>query len=123
MVLVNGVELTPTSSLLALGTGLTFYNLSTSGSRAKCFTRLLNHQKKLELEIIHSAAEHSMKDSARVPRSVDLKVPPSEAEQEQHNLTPLPYAPRCASCVCSCESRRTDENRWCETSWSGNNQL
>eukprot|EP00435_Cladocopium_sp_Y103_P013965 s1844_g3.t1 len=45
MVLVNGVELTPSSTLAALKAGCKYYSLSTSGSKAKCFTRLLNHQK------------------------------------------------------------------------------
>ena len=40
MVLVNGIELTPESSLQALRTALTFHGLSTSGSKSKCFTRL-----------------------------------------------------------------------------------
>ena len=57
MVLVNGVELTPDSTLQSFRTALTFYGLSTSGSKSKCFTRLLNHQKQQELEIIHAATE------------------------------------------------------------------
>ena len=100
MVLVNGVELTPESSLQALRTALTFHALSTSGSKSKCFTRLLNHQKQQELEIIHAATEHYKSELARVPKAVDLKVPPSEEEQQLHNLSHLPYAPWCASCVC-----------------------
>ena len=93
MVLVNGVELTPESSLQALRTALTFHSLSTSGSKSKCFTRLLNHQKQQELEIIHAATEHYQSELARVPKAVDLKVPPSEEEQQLHNLSHLPYAP------------------------------
>ena len=100
MVMVNGVELTPESSLKALKAGCTYHSLSTSGSKVKCFTRLLNHQKQQELEVIHSAVEHSMKELSRVPKAMDLKVPPSEAEVQQHNLTHLPYAPWCSSCVC-----------------------
>ena len=57
MVLVNGVELTPDSTLQSFRTALTFYGLSTSSSKAKGFTRLLNHQKQQELEIIHAATE------------------------------------------------------------------
>ena len=100
MVLVNGVELTPESSLQSLRTALTFHGLSTSGSKSKCFTRLLNHQKQQELEIIHAATEQYHSDLARVPKAVDLKVPPSEEEQQLHNLSHLPYAPWCPSCVC-----------------------
>ena len=29
-----------------------------------------------------------------------MKVPPSEAEVQQHNLTHLPYAPWCSTCIC-----------------------
>ena len=100
MVLVNGVELTPDSNLQSLRTALTFYGLSTSGSKSRCFTRLLNHQKQQELEIIQAATEQYKLDEARRPKAVDLKVPPSEEEQEIHNLTHLPYAPWCPSCVC-----------------------
>ena len=100
MVLVNGVELTPESSLQSLRTALTFHGLSTSGSKSKCFTRLLNHQKQQELEIIHAATEQYHSDLARAPKAVDLKVPPSEEEQQLHNLSHLPYAPWCPSCVC-----------------------
>eukprot|EP00435_Cladocopium_sp_Y103_P071104 s334_g36.t1 len=75
VVLANGVELTLESSLKALRTALTFDGLSTSGSKA---------------------------DATRFANAVDLKVPPSEKEQQLHNLTHLPYAPWCASCVCFC---------------------
>ena len=50
--------------------------------------------------MIHSAVEYSMKELARKPKSMDMKVPPSEAEIQEHNLTHLPYAPWCSSCVC-----------------------
>jgi hypothetical protein len=87
MVLVNGVELTPESSLQSLRAALTFHGLSTSGSKSKCFTRLLNHQKQQELEIINAATEKYRSDLARVPKVLDLKVPPSEEEQQLHNLS------------------------------------
>ena len=61
MVLVNGVELTVDSSLRALRTGLTHHGLSTSGPKRKCFARLLNNQKALELQTVHAAAEHAQR--------------------------------------------------------------
>ena len=42
MVLVNGVELNAESALRPLRAALSFYGLSTSGSREKCFKRLLD---------------------------------------------------------------------------------
>eukprot|EP00435_Cladocopium_sp_Y103_P056449 s2990_g19.t1 len=95
---VNGVELTATSSLAALRAGLSFYNLSTSGSKQKCFTKLPNHAKRLELETVTAAAKNAQMDEQRVPSAPPLAVPPSDAEQQQHALTHWPYANWCASC-------------------------
>ena len=97
---VNGVELTMDSTLAALRAGLTFYNLSTSGSKQKCFTRLANHQKQQELEIITAAANQAQREDLREPQAPKLAVPPSEKEQQQHALTHLPFADWCPSCVC-----------------------
>ena len=49
---VNGTILRENSSLAALRTGCSFYNLSTSGSKSKCFKRLVEHIKSLELEMV-----------------------------------------------------------------------
>ena len=102
MVVVNGVELSESSSLRALRAGLTHYGLSTSGSKSskvKCFARLLDHQKALELQVVHAAAERAQQELTRTPNAVKLETRPSCAEQQQL-LTHLPYAPRCSSCVC-----------------------
>ena len=56
MVLLNGVQLTPESSLRTLRAGLTFIDMSTSGSKQRCFERLLNFQNQLELQTVHAAA-------------------------------------------------------------------
>ena len=97
MVVVNGVELSESSSLRAPRAGLTHYGLSTSGSKVKCFARLLNHQKALELQVVHAAAERAQQELTRTPNAVKLETPPSFAEQQQHFLTHLPYAPWCSS--------------------------
>ena len=73
---VNGVELSESSSLRALRAGLTHYDLSTSGSKVKCFARLLNHQKALELQVVHAAAEHAQQELTRTPHAVKLESPP-----------------------------------------------
>ena len=64
---VNGVELTANSSLAALRAALTFYNLSTSGSKQKCFAKLLHHAKRLELETVTAAAKNAQMESNPVP--------------------------------------------------------
>ena len=95
-ILVNGVELSAESTLAALRVALTFYNLSTSGNKSKCFRRLVNQ---LELEGVYAAArqqELELHRPANAPRLAEL---PSEQEQMSHRLTHLPYQPWCESCV------------------------
>ena len=95
--LVNGAEPTADSSLRALRAALTHYGLTTSGPKAKCFNRLLNHQKQLEFQVLHGAAEQAQ---GRTPKSVPLQIPPDEETQQKHFLTHIPYQPWCSSCVC-----------------------
>jgi hypothetical protein len=85
-VLVDGVELTAKSSLQALRTALSSKGLSTSGAKQKCFKRLLEFQKKTELEIIQSAIAKSEQDLSREPRAQPLQNPPDQAAQDKHNL-------------------------------------
>ena len=109
---VNGVELTMDSTLATLRAGLTFYNLSTSGSKQKCFTRLANYQKQQELEIITAAANQAQREDVREPQAPKLAVPPSEKEQQQHALTHLPFADWCPSCVLPSQSSRPTHGGW-----------
>ena len=86
-VIVNGVELTAESSLAALRSGCNFYGISQSGGKMKCYGRLVNHLKKLELELLKDAAQHAAAELERKPNSPTLAVPPSEEAQRQHELT------------------------------------
>ena len=99
-VVVNGVELTVSSSLAALRSGCSLYGISQSGGKQKCYRRLVNHLKKLELELLANAAQHAVADAERVPKSPSLATPPSLELQRQHELTHTPYQPWCESCVC-----------------------
>jgi len=86
-VIVNGVELTAESSLAALRSGCSFYGISQSDGKMKCYGRLVNHLKKLELELSRDAAQHAAAELERKPYSPTLAVPPSEEAQRQHELT------------------------------------
>ena len=97
-IVVNGVTLTE-SSLASLRAACSSYGISTSGGKKKCFGRLLNHQKGLELQTITHAAQHALDAQVRVPRAPPLPEPPSEALQDLHRLTHTPYQPWCESCV------------------------
>eukprot|EP00435_Cladocopium_sp_Y103_P009526 s72_g2.t1 len=86
-IIVDGVELTASSTLALLRTALKHNGLSTSGSKAKCFSKLLNHQRKVELEIVHAAAKSAEDDMKRDPVAPTLAEPPNQHLQDQHNLT------------------------------------
>ena len=108
---VNGVELTMESSLQALGTALTARGLSTSGSKQKCFQRLLNFQKKTELEILSSAVAKSQKSSIA-----------GGAGQAQLDALSLPALVP-SMCEFSSQSRCA-QNNWNSTKfWKPNNQF
>eukprot|EP00435_Cladocopium_sp_Y103_P060003 s1015_g21.t1 len=55
-VIVDGVELKRDSTLADLRAACAFHHLSTIGGKDKCYKRLINHQKQLELELIGAAA-------------------------------------------------------------------
>eukprot|EP00435_Cladocopium_sp_Y103_P023403 s3793_g5.t1 len=92
-IVVAGVELTAQSTLAVMRQALKHYNLSTSGSKAKCFSRLVNHLKKLELEIAHAAAKAAESDLRREPHAQKLAVAPDRQTQDKH-------APRQLSLIC-----------------------
>ena len=118
-VIVNGVELTVESSLAALRSGCSFYGISQSGGKMKCYGRLVNHLKKLELELLKDAAQHAAAELERKPHSPTLAVPPSEEAQRQHELTHTPYQSWCESCICfkarANRQLRDDSSRASET--------
>ena len=96
---MNGVDLTRDSALNNLRDACGYYKLSTSGSKARCFSRLLEHAKKLELQVILAAARAAEQEALRVPRAPHLAEPPDLETQEKHALTHVPYQPWCESCV------------------------
>lgn len=99
MVAVDGVELTADSGSMALHAALTNLGLSTSGSKVKCFGRLLKYQKKHELEVLQSAVARNQQDAERQPHAQPVHEPPSPEVQASHILTHCPYQPWCAACV------------------------
>ena len=48
-VLVNGVELTQDSTLATLRAACSFLDISGSGSKVKVYTKIINHNKRMEL--------------------------------------------------------------------------
>eukprot|EP00435_Cladocopium_sp_Y103_P067384 s792_g30.t1 len=114
---VNGTILRESSSLAALRAGCSFYNLSTSGSKSKCFKRLLEHSKKLELDMVMAAARESQRSQERHPLAPVSAEVPTEFEQAQHRLSHFPYKSWCPSCVA--HRARSDKHERTGESHSG----
>jgi hypothetical protein len=87
---VNGTVVRESSSLAALRAGCSFYGVSSSGSKLKCFKRLIEHSKKLELEAVIAAAKEAQSQQERHPLAPVPAEIPTEYEQSQHRLTQVP---------------------------------
>ena len=83
-VCVNGTVLRESSSLATLRAGCSFYGISSSGSKQKCFKRLIEHSKKLELESVMAAAKEAFEQQERHPLAPVSAEVPTEYEQSQH---------------------------------------
>ena len=87
---VNGVELFRDSALATLREACAFYNLSQSGSKKRCFDRLWEYQKRLELQVVLAASRETAAEQERQPVAQKLAEPPGEKNQQLHMLTHLP---------------------------------
>ena len=96
---VNGVELTLESPLRTLRAACAFYQIGQPGSKAKCFSRLVEHQAQLELLQARDLANQALASQGRVPREQAIAKEPNEEEKRKHSLTHVPYAPWCPSCI------------------------
>ena len=82
--LVNGAEIFSNTALATMREACSFDKLSTSGSKDRYFKRLLEHQKKLELQLILGAAREAQAAEERQPRPQHLAEAPDEETQMRH---------------------------------------
>ena len=96
----NGTELFPHTALVTLREACAFFNLSQSGGKDdRCFKRLWEHQKKLELQTALAAARETEAEQRRQPNPQKLAEAPDERTQQLHMLTHLPFQDWCPHCV------------------------
>ena len=98
-ILVNGIEVFSHSSFATLRAACEFYNLSKSGSKTKCFQRLWEFQKQMELHAVMGAARDAEAQDQREPKPQRLAKVPDEMEQMKHRLAHLPFQPWCEACT------------------------
>ena len=75
---VNGVEFYRNTALATMHEACSFYHLSSSGGKSRCFQRLWDFQKKLELQMALAAAREAEASQQRLPKPQHLAEPPSE---------------------------------------------
>ena len=98
-IMVNGIELTSVSPLRQLRAACNFFGVSQSGSRLRCYQRLVSHMKEMELKAAAEAVAAAQMQVARQPREQPVIPVPSQQEQEKHCLTHAPYQPWCPACL------------------------
>ena len=86
-IVVNDVELCATSPLRQLRAACNFFRVSQSGSRSKCFERLVSHMRERELKAAAEALAAAQMEESRQPRAPPLTMVPSQGEQDKRNLT------------------------------------
>ena len=114
-VVVNGIELTAESSPSSLRAACGFHRLSTSGSKQKCYRRLVTYMQNQELEAAKEAVNVGERAHYRDPRMQPAANKPSDEEVAKHNLTHTPYQGWCEHCIAHRarpdRHERTDEAR------------
>ena len=83
-ILVNEVELTAVSSLRELRAACRFFGVSQSGSRLKCYQRLVSYLKEREIKAAAEAVAAAEMQVARRPRTQPLIPAPSQEVQDLH---------------------------------------
>lgn len=96
---VNGVEIFKDTALATMRQACSFYGISSSGSKQRCFSRLFEYQKRLELQSILGAAREAELAEQREPRPQPIAELPGEETQLKHQLTHTPYMDWCEHCM------------------------
>ena len=97
-IVVNEVELTAVSRLRELRAAC-FFGVSQSGSRLKCYQRLVSYLKEREIKAAAEAVAAAEMQVARRPKMQPVIPVPSQEAQDLHALSHVPYQPWCEACL------------------------
>ena len=97
-VLVNGIELAKDSALATLRAACSFPGISGSGSKLRVYTRIFNHNKKMELLNAKSLVSEAKAQETRVALGQSVAKMSGEATQARHRLTHMPCSSWCMEC-------------------------
>ena len=89
---MTGVELTKDSSLATLRAACSFLCVSGSGCKVKVYTKILIHNKTMQLLNAKSLVSEAKAQETREALGQSVAKMPDEATQARHRLTHMPYA-------------------------------
>ena len=115
--MIAGVEVNRTSSISVLRAACQFLEVSQSGSKAKLWNRILAAVDRGKILEEKQLAEAALLEGSHAANPVQTAERPSEEEVQRHNLTHIPYAAWCESCVKSKgrpERHERNEGRICD---------
>ena len=98
-VVVDGVQLSLSSSLANIRIGCEILGLSKRGGKEKCLKRMLEHIKSQELIASTSATARLRNESSRPTMEQSKPEVPTQSMINEHALTHYPYKPWCETCV------------------------
>ena len=114
-VLIDGTRIDSTSPLVVLKAACTALGVSTHGSRAQLFKRLVQHLQHQELLASHSVKYSLSKELQRPVNQPGIPAEPTEEEVREHNMTHIPFKPWCELCIAH-KSRQDKHHREDHTS-------
>lgn len=99
-VTIAGIQVFPDSSIAVLAATCKYLEISQSGSKTKLWNRICSHLDKLKILEEVEISNESATLSQRAPIAVQTSEKPADEEVVKlHNLTHIPYAAWCESCV------------------------
>ena len=98
-VVVDGVQLSLSSSLANIRIGCESLGLSKRGGKEKCLKRMLEHIKAQELIASTSATVKLQREHSRPAIEQSKPEVPTQSMIDEHSLTHYPYRPWCETCV------------------------
>ena len=97
---VAGVKVYPNSSVKTLQAACEYFSISQGGSKQKLWNRILAHLDKMNIQAAQEIVVQAKREGERVPQEQKLNLPPDDYNEVlKHNLTHLPYANWCPSCI------------------------
>ena len=112
---IDGTRIDSTSPLVVLKAACTALGVSTHGSRAQLFKRLVQHLQHQELLASHSVKHSLSKELQRPVNQPGIPAEPREEEVREHNMTHIPFKPWCELCIAH-KSRQDKHHRESHTS-------